>query len=233
MRSPFFWADNLNYVPRKEQGKDVHFGGDAPKYGTTRMASEHPKITSYIPRDILEALDKWREEHELESRNAAIVAILADYLGVQHPVRLSDTAPLSIYLHTVLDELARLSQRMDAFEVLISTAHQEVQSTVLISPPESSSTVSLEVISTASLERTVPAGKVQGEAFSTVPTVPLTQSALAKRLGCSDKAFEKERRQGDKESFAQWSRALDPDGIAWTWQGIGGKGQPSGFLPVI
>ncbi len=125
----------MNYVPRKEQGKDVHFGGDAPKYGTTRMASEHPKITSYIPRDILEALDKWREEHELESRNAAIVAILADYLGVQHSVRLSDTAPLSIYLHTVLDELARLSQRMDTLEVLISTAHQEVQSTVLNASP--------------------------------------------------------------------------------------------------
>jgi hypothetical protein len=131
------------------------------------MASEHPKITSYIPRDILEALDKWREEHELESRNAAIVAILADYLGVQHPVRLSDTAPLSIYLHTVLDEVARLSQRMDALEVSISTAHQEVQSTVLISPPESSSTVSLKVLSTAPIERAVPTGEVQGEAFST------------------------------------------------------------------
>jgi hypothetical protein len=168
------------------------------------MASEHPKITSYIPRDILEALDKWREEHELESRNAAIVAILADYLGVQHPVQLSDTAPLSIYLHTVLDELARLSQRMDALE---------------------------ESISTAPLERTLPAGKVQGEAFSTVPPAPLTQSALAKRLGCSDKEIEKARKQNDKESFAQWSRALDPDSIAWTWQGIGGGGQPLQFRP--
>jgi hypothetical protein len=60
------------------------------------------------------ALDKWREEHELDSRNAAIVAILADYLGVQHPVQLPNNAPLSIHLHTVLDELARISQRMDA-----------------------------------------------------------------------------------------------------------------------
>ncbi len=25
------------------------FGGEAPKYGTIRMASEYPKITSYIP----------------------------------------------------------------------------------------------------------------------------------------------------------------------------------------
>src|SRR5919202_6486055 len=99
------------------------------------MASEHPKITSYIPRDILEALDKWREEHELDSRNAAIVAILADYLGVQYPVRLPDTAPLSIHLHTVLDELARISQRMDALEDSISTALEEVQSTVSVPPP--------------------------------------------------------------------------------------------------
>jgi hypothetical protein len=221
----------LNYVPRIVGGKGIDFEGNAPKYGTIRMASEHPKITSYIPRDILSALDKWREEHELDSRNAAIVAILADYLGVQHPVQLPDTAPLSIHLHTVLDELARLSQRMDALEDSISTAHQEVQNTVLISPPESSSTVSLEVVSAASLERTVPAGKVQGEAFSTVPPAPLTQSALAKRLGCSDKAIEKARKQDDKESFAQWSRTLDPDSIAWTWQGIGGRGQPLQFRP--
>jgi len=96
------------------------------------MVSEHPKITSYIPKDILEALDKWREEHELESRNAAIVTILADYLGVQYPVRLLNTAPLSIYLNTVLNELARLSQRMNAMKDSIGTVHEEVQSTLPI-----------------------------------------------------------------------------------------------------
>jgi hypothetical protein len=39
--------------------------------------------------------------------------------------------------------------------------------------------------------------------------------ALAKRLGCSDKAIEKHRKQDDKKSFAQWSRTLDPDNVAW------------------
>lgn len=194
------------------------------------MASEHPKITSYIPKDLLEALDKWREEQELESRNAAIVAILADYLGVQYPVRLPDTAPLSLHLHTVMDELARLSQRMDALENSISTAPQEVQSTVLASPPISSSTVSIEVLSTVPIERGVPPGEVQGEASSTVPPAPLTQSALAKRLGCSDKAIEKHRKGGSKEEFAAWSRDRDPDGITWTWEGSGGRGKPLRFI---
>ncbi len=196
------------------------------------MGSEHPKITSYIPRDILEALDKWREEHELDSRNAAIVAILADYLGVQYPVRLDDTAPLSIHLHTVLDELARISQRMDALEGSISTALQEVQSTVPVPSPSSSGTVSPEVLSTVPLERGVPPSEVQGEAPSTVPPAPLTQSALGKRLGCSDKAIEKHRKQDSKEQFAAWSRARDPDGIAWTWEGTGGRGQPLRFWPL-
>ena len=198
------------------------------------MASEHPKITSYIPRDILEALEKWREEHELDSRNAAIVAILADYLGVQHPVRLSDTAPLSIYLHTVLDELARLSQRMDAMEDSISTVPQEVQSTVPVAPPAASSTVSVEVLGAAPIERTVPTGKAQGKAPSTVlphQPAPLTQMALAKRLGCSDKAIEKHRKQGSKENFAAWSRDRDPDNLAWTWEGGGGRGKSLRFLP--
>jgi hypothetical protein len=196
------------------------------------MASEHPKITSYIPRDILSALDKWREEQELDSRNAAIVAILADYLGVQHPVKLPDNAPLSIYLHTVLDELARLSQRMDALEDSISTVPQEVQSTVSVLPPESSSTVLLEVLSTAPVERAEPAGKAQDKALSTVPPAPLTQSALAKRLGCSDKAIQKHREHDSKEKFAIWCRDRDPDGKGWTWEGGGGRGQPLRFMPV-
>jgi hypothetical protein len=195
------------------------------------MASEHPKITSYIPRDILEALDKWRKEHELDSRNAAIVAILADYLGVQHPIRLPNTAPLSIYLHTVLDELARLSQRMDAMEESISTVPKEVHSTVPIVPPDASSTVSLEVLSTAELERAVLTGKASSTVLLPQPA-PLTQMALAKRLGCSDKAIEKHRKQGSKENFAAWSRDRDPDGIAWAWEGSGGRGQPLRFFAV-
>lgn len=190
------------------------------------MASEHPKVTSYIPRDILEALDKWRDENELDSRNAAIVAILADYLGVRYPVRLTDTAPLSIHLHTVLNELARLSQRMDALEDSIGTAPKEVQSAVLVSPLSASGTVSPEVLSTAPLD------EVQREAPSTVPSAPLTQSALAKRLGCSDKAIEKHRKQGSKENFAAWSRDRDPDGKAWTWEGSGGRGKPLRFWPL-
>jgi hypothetical protein len=64
-----------------------------------------------------------------------------------------------------------------------------------------------------------------------LPQDPLTQSALAKRLGCSDKAIEKHRKQGSKEQFATWSGERDPDGIAWTWQGRGGRGQPLQFMP--
>lgn len=64
------------------------------------------------------------------------------------------------------------------------------------------------------------------------PPAPLTQSALAKRLGCSDKAIEKHRKQGSKENFAAWSRERDPESIAWTWEGGGGRGQPLRFFTV-
>jgi len=67
---------------------------------------------------------------------------------------------------------------------------------------------------------------------SPLPVAPLTQSALAKRLGCSDKAIEKHRKQGTKEQFATWSGERDPDGIAWTWEGSGGRGQPLRFVPA-
>jgi uncharacterized coiled-coil protein SlyX len=68
--------------------------------------------------------------------------------------------------------------------------------------------------------------------FPRQPPEPLSQSALAKRLGCSDKAIEKHRKQGDKENFAAWSRDRDPDGFAWTWEGSGGRGQPFRFVSI-
>lgn len=72
-----------------------------------------------------------------------------------------------------------------------------------------------------------------GDTISTQqPPALLTQSALAKRLGCSDKAIEKHRKQGSKESFASWSRDRDPDSIAWAWEGRGGRGQPLRFVPL-
>jgi hypothetical protein len=57
----------------------------------------------------------------------------------------------------------------------------------------------------------------------------LSQSALARRLGISDKAIQKQRGKG-KESFAEWSRERDPDQITWTWEGSGGRGQPLRFV---
>ena len=60
---------------------------------------------------------------------------------------------------------------------------------------------------------------------------PLSQSALARRLGISDKAIQKQRGKG-KESFAEWSRDRDPDHVTWTWEGSGGRGQPLRFVPL-
>jgi hypothetical protein len=69
--------------------------------------------------------------------------------------------------------------------------------------------------------------------FPLLPQAILTQSALAKRLGCSDKAIEKHRKQGSKDQFATWSGERDPNSIAWTWEGSGGRGQPLRFVPLV
>ena len=59
---------------------------------------------------------------------------------------------------------------------------------------------------------------------------PLSQKALAARLGTSGKTINNFQKKG-KESFAEWSRKYDPDGKAWTWEGQGGSGRPLQFLP--
>ncbi len=127
----------------------------------------------------------------------------------------------------------------DLHESGSSNVPLEVPSKALTDSHESgSSNVLNEAPSTALVEGT----GLSDDAFNTAPGTapnpltpqppnPLTQSALAKRLGCSDKAVEKHRKQGDKEGFALWSRDRDPDNLAWTWEGTGGRGQPLRFLP--
>jgi hypothetical protein len=56
--------------------------------------------------------------------------------------------------------------------------------------------------------------EASGTASSTVSVAPLSQAAPAKRLGCSNKAIEKHRKLGSKESFAKWSCDRDPNSIA-------------------
>jgi hypothetical protein len=60
---------------------------------------------------------------------------------------------------------------------------------------------------------------------------PLTQSALAKRLGVSNHVVQRQKQYG-RENFAAWSKERDPDGIAWSWQGKLWKGKPMRFVPA-
>ncbi len=223
------------------------------------MTTEHPKVTAYVPSKILSALDSWKTENNIESRSAAIVVILAGYLGVPYPVQQEGniSTVTSSSLGTVLAELAKLSERLATLEqqMVAGAVLPEVPSTAPL--PEQSGTAPIEALGIAPKKDTITVGAVQSKALSsaplekrttasevldkasgTVPTsvplqpiVPLTQMALAKRLGVSDKAVEKRRKQG-KEDFANWSRNRDPDNIAWTWEGIGGRGNPLRFMAV-
>ena len=211
------------------------------------MATEHPKVTAYIPQPILNALDSWKSQNDIESRSAAIVAILADYLAVAYPVGQTSTAPTTLgnLPGTVLAELAKIEKRVTILEQQIlssSAVSVALPSTLLTQDTESTNTADLEdtgtvdealstVPNTVPLEFTRPVDEALSTALNTVPMAPLSQAALAKRLGCSDKAIEKHRKQDSKESFADWSCERDPDNIAWTWFGGGGRGQPLRFVP--
>jgi hypothetical protein len=225
-----------------------------------KVASKHPKVTAYIPQQLLLALDDWKQIYDIDSRSEAIVTILEDYLEasylVQYEEQQEGAAPPRPRLSTLLKEINQLKERMTALEESISAAPQEVPSTVLASEESNASNVLGKALNTA-LSPLVEPGEVQGNVPNTAPPelaepgevqsnvpstappkppsqplAPLTQSALAKRLGCSDKAVEKQRKHG-KESFATWSRQRDPDNIAWTWEGRGGRGQPLRFVPLL
>jgi hypothetical protein len=76
------------------------------------LTTEHPKVTAYVPQPILDALDNWKSQNGIDSRSAALVAILADYLAVAYPVRHQSNVPTaaSNLPGTVLAELAKLAE---------------------------------------------------------------------------------------------------------------------------
>jgi hypothetical protein len=152
------------------------------------MASEHPKITAYIPQEILKALDGWKQAHALEPRSAAIVTIHAGYWAVPHPAPLQDTV-----LNNLLTELSQPKERVAALEQHMGTAPQATPSTV-----------------------TEPDKPSHSDMLYKAPSTVLTQTALANRLGCPDQTSEKHRKGGSKEQFATWSGDRDPDGVSWT-----------------
>jgi len=136
--------------------------------------------------------------------------------------------------------IAALSTAFDSTSDKISNIPGEVlstaPSTALNSTTPPASDVSYEAPSTVPRQSTSPANTAQGEVPSSAPTptlppAPLSQTTLATRLGISDKAVQKQRGKG-KESFAAWSRERDPDNVAWTWKGSGGRGQPLQFVPL-
>jgi archaellum component FlaC len=57
---------------------------------------------------------------------------------------------------------------------------------------------------------------------------PHTQVALAARLGCSDSAVKKHRRQGAAH-FEAWTRDRDPDGVGWRAEG---EGKQLNYYPI-
>ena len=262
------------------------------------MGTEHPKVTAYIPQVILEALDDWKKEAGIESRSAAIVEILADYLKVRYQVQQEGNVPtirVNDLLNRIAVELAKLALKVTALDetgtaleervtaleqrvVPTSTVLNEVLSTAHCSEFDKilrtgyiptgqlfrapyyaectlASNVPYEVRNTAPEEDITTLSEAQGKAPSpaprtstapankgrdkvpstastpTPPPTPLSQGSLAKRLGVSDNTVQKQRRKG-KESFAYWSRKRDPDNVAWTWEGSGGRGQPLRFVPL-
>jgi hypothetical protein len=207
------------------------------------VASKHPKVTVYIPQRLLLALDDWKQIYDIDSRSEAIVTILDDYLEasclVQHEEQQEGAVPPRTRLSTLLKEINALKERMTALEKSMGAAREEVPSTAQVNPEQSNiSDVLGNTLNTAPSEIAEPCAahnNVPSTAppeLPSQPLAPLTQSALAKRLRCSDKAVEKQRKHG-QESFATWSRQRDPDGIPWIWEGQGGRGQPLRFLAIL
>lgn len=131
-----------------------------------------------------------------------------------------------------------VQSQVQALEERIQTLEAEVQAQVRlgVQMSEADAEVHLTVqpdvqVETDNADANEVQPTVQAEVQKAdVTPSPLTQGELAHRLGLSDKAVEKARRKGT-QYFATWSQSRDPEGLAWTWQGMGGRGKPLRYSP--
>jgi len=192
-----------------------------------------------VPTPLIEAVRELSRLHR-QGRTKAVLE------GVEKLVIVIDSET-DIDIDSVRASIAKLTERLERLESEQSDSRQDIDIgniTLLISDRLEKVETDIELLALTITDLNVrlsdvgepgdianDSGVIAKPESSPLPVAPLNQSTLAKRLGCSDKAIEKHRKQGSKENFAAWSRERDPNGITWTWEGQGGRGQPLQFMP--
>ena len=174
------------------------------------MSTKKRRIATYIPVEIEDKFQAFKEEREVGD-SQALILILTEFLGVSQQVAFSGDSLVKLkgeLLFELKDELLKESEKL---ENNLNKKIDELKSELLDKP---SSDVELEIVDKPfdQQELSIPVVEVVNLSDS---EKGLTGKELAKRLNYDNSMLGKKARDSTKEEFADWSKEKDPEGIAW------------------
>lgn len=209
------------------------------------MPTENRRVAAYLPKNIDDRLEAFKAERGLKGDSPALIAILSEFLGVSQEVAYQSDPSIQLQQIEQLkgELLSELQSKLFEFRSEVEQRLQNLEEKVNLTP---SAKVELELLSELDEEslgqqevpgqlKLIPVDEegtftnqadellsdLESESQDDAPQKiqPLSESALAKRLGVTINALRQVKTKDKKVagSFARWSRSKDDDGIAWEY----------------
>jgi hypothetical protein len=190
------------------------------------MGTKNPKISAYVPQEVFDRFQEFQEKRGLTASKAA-TAIFCDYFGIEQT---TSSLPSGITLAQFQALEKRLADLEDKFE------SQPIYQSASLMPSElkrlelNYETPQLPFPESDLLQSTSELLKKSSIDVVNVPSV-LSGNELAVRFSISSSKLSTEKTNRTHEQFTEWSKELDPDGVAWKYRGKQ-KGKGVEYFPV-
>ncbi len=156
------------------------------------MATDKQKVLAYLHTAVYERLALFKQVHGIGSLSKAVEMVLCDYFDINVP-----GVVLPVTLETLKSCIAPLESSSDGRQGRAV---------------ENNDTLATNVGTPLPSKRSATSGL-----SASIVKKGLTGVVLASRLNSYSSTISKKR---SKPNFSEWTRALDPDGIAWEYQAI-------------
>ncbi len=169
------------------------------------MTTENPKVVAYIPEQVYEQILSLRDQWQLKSTSQIVSVILQDYFGIDPFPKGND-----LESPTVTQRMAAVEEAIRQISAGLADTHQLIhQLKVELQTLQQSFSPDRPEFNSAAYNRKRILRTPQITAL-----VPHRSAELAQRLGVSKSTISIYK---TRETFTEWTREKDPQGIAWVY----------------
>jgi hypothetical protein len=180
------------------------------------MPTQNRRVATYLPPHIDEPFKIFKSQRDIKGDSEALIAILSEYLQVSQEVAYPSSSNLLQRIEVIEERLGSLKSE------LLSELKSDLELPALKQKSESLSGLQGNLL----ISHDLPLQPVQSEVISNLESdskssslIPLNGRQLSERLGVHKDSVAKVRQshKGDSKYFFDWSKAKDPNGIAWEY----------------